>query len=51
MTRKEMIDALLLDDVRGVEDDITYVMFLLKHRKPYCDWTDAEIEEAYDGLA
>jgi hypothetical protein len=49
--RQGMIDALLLDDVRGVEDDITYVMFLLEHRKPYCDWTDAEIEEAYDGLA
>lgn len=50
MTREEMIEALLLDDLRGVADDPTYVMFLLKHRKPYCEWTDAEIEESCNGL-
>jgi hypothetical protein len=50
MTRQEMIDALLQDDVRGVEDDFTHVWFLLEHRKPYSEWADAEIEEAYNGL-
>ena len=49
--RQGMIDALLVDDVRGVTDDFNYIWFLLEHRKPYCEWTDAEIEEAYNGLA
>jgi predicted cupin superfamily sugar epimerase len=49
--RQGMIDALLVDDVQGVTDDFTYIWFLLEHRKPYSQWTDAEIEEAYHGLA
>jgi hypothetical protein len=49
--RQGMIDALLMDDTRDVTDDFNYIWFLLEHRKPYSEWTDAEIEEAYNGLA
>lgn len=55
MTRQEMTDALLQDDVRIIAvdlkyEDFSYLMFLLEERKPYSTWTDAEIKEAYDGL-
>lgn len=53
--RQGMIDALLLDDVRIITEDLkegddNYLMFLLEQRKPYSEWKDFEIEEAYHGL-
>jgi hypothetical protein len=53
--RQGMIDAMLLDDVRSItedlkHDDTTYLMFLLEERKPYSEWTNLEVEEAYNEM-
>jgi len=53
--RQGMIDAMLLDDVRSITEDLkqndtTYLMFLLEEREPYSKWTDLEVEEAYNEM-
>jgi hypothetical protein len=53
--RQGMIDALLQDDVRIITEDLknsdtNYLKFLLEGRKPYSEWTNLEVEEAYNEM-
>jgi hypothetical protein len=54
-TRKEMINALVADDLRIIkqdllEDDPSYLIFLLTDREPYNTWSDKDIKDAYKNL-
>ena len=54
-TRKEMINALVADDLRIIkqdllEEDHSYLIFLLTEREPYNTWSDKDIKDAYKNL-
>ena len=54
-TRKEMINALVADDLRIIkqdliDDDLSYLRFLLTEREPYNTWSDKDIKDAYTNL-
>lgn len=54
-TRQQMINALVLDDVRIIkkdliEDDPSYLIFLLTEREPYNTWSYKDIKDAYKNL-
>ena len=53
--RQGMIDALLFQDLKIIlkdlkQKDTIYLLFLLEERKPYRQWTDAEIQGAYNEI-
>jgi hypothetical protein len=54
-TRKEMINALVADDLRIIKQDLlendpSYLIFLLTDREPYNIWSDKDIKDAYKNL-